>query len=137
MKKVFLSLLVCLTILGSNAMVVNAEGFNMAEALASTMYVNAKHVSANLSIRGTTAYCSVRISANDGTESISGTATLTNASTGRVVTSWNISTRSNICALQKEVTVPKGYTYNLSFSGIVKARNGSSEHISCSSTASN
>ena len=137
MKKVFLSLLVCLTILGSNAMVVNAEGFNMAEAIASTMYVNAKHVNVRLGISGTNASCLISIQGVNGTESISGTATLINQSTGKVVTSWNVSSNSSACASQKNISVPRGCSYKLSFSGTIKNKSGVVEHISGSSTASN
>ena len=137
MKKVFLSLLVCLTILGSNAMVVNAEGFNMAEALASTMYVNARQVSVRLATSGTNASCLITIQGVSGTESISGTATLTNQTTGKTVASWSVSSSSSICSSQKDISVSKGCSYRLTFSGTIRTKSGTAEHISGSSTASN
>ena len=137
MRKLFLSLLICTLILGSNVMVVNAEEYNMAEAISSTLYAHTKQVSVRLSITGKNASCQIRVWGENGTASISGVATLTNLTTGQTISSWNLSSNSSACASQKSFTLPKGYTYQLSFRGEVKTVTGAVEYVNGNSVASN
>lgn len=104
----------------------------------SPMYVQGNRCRVRLDFSGTTANCNVSIRGKNGTTKISGLLKLYDNTAGTQVASWTVSESSSYYGGTKSVTVKKGHSYKLSFSGKVYGKNSpSGESISSSTSGKN
>ena len=126
----------CILMLAFNK-VSSLAAWDPAQAIESSLYVNTKSLSVTLSINSSTAECAIGIIGVSDTDSIRGTATLFDETEKRSVSSWTVFSSSSICRNSRKISIKKGHTYKLTFSGTVHKRNGNSETISGFSMAYN
>lgn len=132
MKKILVGILLATLLLNAYSMTILAVEHEIMPC-----YEESSNVNVYLQIKKKTAFCGFSYNGESGVSKIEGTLKLYDETSKKTVKTWDISVEKSYYSTSKNVTVKKGHTYTLSFSGKAYDKDGKSEKISGSTTKEN